>query len=52
MKKLLFFKEILGYILHRKKYWLAPIIIYLILLGILLVAGEGSVLSTFIYAIF
>ncbi|MDC0178598.1 DUF5989 family protein [Woeseiaceae bacterium] len=36
----------------RKKIWLAPIIIILLLLGALLVATQGSVITPFIYTLF
>lgn len=36
----------------RKKYWLAPLIITLVLMGFLIVASQGSVVAPFIYSIF
>ncbi len=36
----------------RKKFWLAPIIILLVLFGSLIVFTEGSVIAPFIYTIF
>lgn len=36
----------------RKKYWLAPIIIVLLLLGGLIVLTQGSTVAPFIYALF
>ena len=36
----------------RKKWWLAPIIIVMLLLGSLLVFAQGSALAPFIYTIF
>ena len=36
----------------RKKWWLLPIIIMLMLVGILIVVGQGASLSPFIYALF
>lgn len=44
--------EIWGFIRVRRKYWLAPIIIVLLLLGVVLVAAQGSALAPFIYAVF
>jgi hypothetical protein len=35
-----------------RKFWLAPIMICLILLGVLLIIAQGSALSPFLYAIF
>lgn len=37
---------------ERKKYWLAPILIVLVLLGALIVFGQGSVVAPFIYTLF
>jgi hypothetical protein len=37
---------------ERKKFWLAPIIIMLLLLGVLLVLTQGSIIAPFIYTIF
>jgi hypothetical protein len=45
-------KDILAFLLARKKYWLIPIVLVLLLLGILAVFGEGSALAPFIYPFF
>ncbi|MBI2653402.1 hypothetical protein HYX02_01185 [Candidatus Woesearchaeota archaeon] len=42
--------EIWDFLKVRKAWWLAPIIILLILVGILIVFGQSSALSPFIYA--
>jgi len=34
---------------ERKRWWLAPIVIFLLLLGVLLVFAKGSALAPFIY---
>ena len=47
-----FLKEIWEFIRARKKYWLIPIIFALILFGGLIILGQGTALSPFIYAIF
>jgi hypothetical protein len=44
--------EIWDFLKVRKAWWLAPIIILLILVGILIVVGQSSSLSPFIYAFF
>ena len=44
--------DIRDFILARKKYWLAPLIITLVLMGALLVFTQGSVIAPFIYSIF
>ena len=36
----------------RKKYWLAPLIITIIFMGVLIVFTQGSVVAPFIYSIF
>ena len=36
----------------RKKWWLTPIILILVLLGVFIVLTEGSALAPFIYALF
>lgn len=47
-----FLKEIFIFLRKRKKLWLAPIILVIILLGGLLVLGQGSVLAPFVYTLF
>jgi len=37
---------------ERKKFWLAPIIVILLLLGMLLVLTQGSAVAPFIYTLF
>jgi len=45
-------KELLTFLKQRKKYWLWPLFIILILLGTLVVLVEGSALAPFIYSFF
>ncbi|HUU38593.1 MAG TPA: DUF5989 family protein [Candidatus Desulfaltia sp.] len=52
MGKLSILKEIWDFIRHRKLYWLVPIIIILVLVGLLLVLSEGSAIAPFIYTLF
>lgn len=40
------------FMLKRKKFWLLPIMVVMILLGALLVVGQGSVVAPFIYTLF
>ena len=47
-----FIKEFWEFIIIRKKYWLLPVFIALILFGGLFTLGQGSSLSPWIYAIF
>ena len=52
LKKLSIFLEFWDFLMVRKKWWLAPIIIFLVLFGALLVLTEGSVVAPFIYTLF
>ena len=45
-------KDIWGFLRVRKKYWLAPLIITIVLMGTLIVFTQGSVIAPFIYSIF
>jgi|TARA_B100001964_G_scaffold44415_1_gene49445 hypothetical protein len=47
-----FLKEFWEFLKVRKKYWLLPIIIVLILFGGLIILSQGSVVAPFIYTIF
>ena len=47
-----FIKEFWEFLKERKKYWLFPIIIVLVIFGGLIVLGQGSVIAPFIYTIF
>jgi hypothetical protein len=44
--------EIWDFLKVRKAWWLTPIIVMLILVGFLIVLGQSSALSPFIYALF
>ncbi|MFO7287101.1 MAG: DUF5989 family protein [Gammaproteobacteria bacterium] len=44
--------DIWGFMKERKKFWLAPLIIVLLLLGGLLVLAQGSAVAPFIYTLF
>ncbi|MBW2662664.1 MAG: hypothetical protein JRD93_11910 [Deltaproteobacteria bacterium] len=45
-------KDLWGFMKVRKKFWLAPIIIILLLLGALIVFSQGSAVAPFIYTLF
>tara|TARA_Y100000768_G_scaffold355449_1_gene309134 strand:+ start:463 stop:612 length:150 start_codon:yes stop_codon:yes gene_type:complete len=47
-----FLKEFWEFIIVRKKFWLLPIIIVLLLFGGLIVLTQGSAVAPFIYTIF
>jgi len=46
------FKEFWAFLAVRKKYWLAPIFITLLLLGALIIFTESSAVAPFIYTLF
>ncbi len=45
-------KDIWDFLRVRKKYWLAPLILTIVLMGALIVFTQGSVVAPFIYSIF
>ena len=47
-----FVKEFWEFLKERKKYWLFPILFVLVLLGGLIIFGQGSAIAPFIYTIF
>ena len=47
-----FLKDFWGFLRVRKKYWLLPIIITLLLFGILIVLTSGSAIAPFVYTLF
>ena len=47
-----FFLELLAFMRERKKFWLLPIIITLLLLGSLIVLTQGSAVAPFVYTLF
>lgn len=47
-----FIKELWQFLRARKKLWLAPIILVMVMLGGLLILAQGSVLAPFIYTLF
>ena len=47
-----FLQDLWGFMRERKKFWMAPIIIVMVLLGTLIVLAEGSAIAPFIYTLF
>ena len=47
-----FILEILTFLKARKKFWLLPIILIMVLFGGLLILAQGSAVAPFIYTIF
>ena len=47
-----FIRELLQFLKARKKFWLLPIIIVMVLFGGLLILAQGSAVAPFIYTLF
>lgn len=47
-----FLKDMWLFMRERKKFWLAPLIVVLLLLGLLIVLGGSSALAPFVYTLF
>jgi len=47
-----FIRDLWGFLKVRKKFWLLPIILTLLLLGALIVLTSGTAIAPFIYTIF
>lgn len=45
-------RDMWGFMRERKKFWLAPIIVVMVILGGLIVMAQGSVIAPFIYTLF
>ncbi|MCA9405787.1 MAG: hypothetical protein KC684_04570 [Candidatus Omnitrophica bacterium] len=52
MSKSSIIKEFWDFMKARKSYWLAPIIVVLLLLGALMIFAQGSAVAPFIYTLF
>jgi Family of unknown function (DUF5989) len=47
-----FCRELWAYMRTRKKYWLVPILVVMVILGGLIVLAQGSAVAPFIYTLF
>jgi hypothetical protein len=47
-----FLSEIYSFLLARKKFWLVPILVTMVMLGGLVVLAQGSAVAPFIYTLF
>lgn len=47
-----FLKDLWGFLSVRKKFWMLPIVLFLMLFGALIVLTGGTAIAPFIYAIF
>jgi hypothetical protein len=45
-------KELISYFFARKKFWLLPIVLMMLMLGFLIITMQGSVVAPFIYTLF
>jgi hypothetical protein len=52
MAKTQVLREFWAFLKEEKKYWLTPIVVVLVLLGVLLVFAQTSALAPFIYSLF
>ena len=52
MGKMAIVSEFWDFLRVRKKWWLTPIVIFLVLLGALIIFTEGSAVAPFIYTLF
>lgn len=52
MAKLAIIKELWGFLKVRKKFWMLPVILIMVILGILILLSEGSAVTPFIYTLF
>lgn len=47
-----FLKDLLHFFMQRKKFWLLPLVLVLLLFGVLVVMTSGSAIAPFIYSVF
>ncbi len=52
MHRLAVLKELWIFMRNRKKWWLGPIVVTMLMLSVLIVLTEGSAVAPFIYALF
>ena len=47
-----FLKDMLRFFMKKKKFWLLPLVLVLLLFGVLVVMTSGSAIAPFIYSVF
>jgi hypothetical protein len=52
MNRVAIIREFFEFLRERKKWWIAPILIFLVLLGVLVIFASSSTLAPFIYSLF
>jgi hypothetical protein len=51
-KKMDFLKDLWGFLKERKKFWLLPLIVIILIFGALMIFASGSAIAPFIYTLF
>jgi Family of unknown function (DUF5989) len=52
MNRMAIIREFFEFLRERKKWWITPILVFLVLLGVLIVFAGSSTLAPFIYSLF
>ena len=52
MNKVAIIREFFEFLREHKKWWIAPILIFLVLFGVLVIFASSSTLAPFIYSLF
>ena len=52
MNRVAIVREFFEFLRERKKWWIAPILVFLVLLGVLVIFASSSMLAPFIYSLF
>jgi len=52
MNRMSVIREFASFLRERKKWWIVPILVFLLLLGVLIIFANSSALAPFIYSLF
>jgi hypothetical protein len=52
MKRVAIIREFFEFLRERKRWWIAPILVFMVLLGVLLIFASSSTLAPLIYSLF
>jgi hypothetical protein len=52
MNRVAIIREFFEFLRERKKWWIAPILVFLVVLGVLVIFASSSTLAPFIYSLF
>jgi len=52
MNRVSIIREFFQFLRERKRWWIAPILVFLVLLGVLIIFASSSTLAPFIYSLF